>query len=62
MVVGFLHVSVAIFIGQLNGGLNLYNNGFAGGFVVITIVPVIVYFKELFEKNKIFGGTKEDKN
>ena len=50
IITGFLHVSVAIFIGQLNGGLNLYNNGFAGGFVVITVVPAIVCMKELYEK------------
>jgi hypothetical protein len=50
--VGFLHVSVAIFIGSLNGGLNLYNNGFAGGFVAITFVPIIVFFKELYYKRK----------
>jgi hypothetical protein len=48
--VGFLHVSVAIFIGQLNGGMNLYNNGFAEGFVAITVVPLIVLAKELFHK------------
>ena len=52
IVVGFLHVSIAIFIGNINGGLNLYNNGFAGSFVAITIVPLIVFFKELFIKLK----------
>jgi len=52
VVVGFLHVSVALFIGQLNGGLNLYNSGFAGSFVAITIVPIITFFKELFIKHK----------
>ena len=52
IIVGFLHVSVAIFIGNLNGGLNLYNNGFAGSFVAITFVPLIVFFKELFMKDK----------
>ena len=57
---GFFHVSVAIFIGQLNGGLNLYNNGFAGGFVAITVVPVIVFLKELVEKNS--NRIKEGKN
>ena len=52
IVAGFLHVSVAIFIGNLNGGLNLYNNGFAGGFVAITLVPIIVFIKELFDDNR----------
>lgn len=47
---GFLHVSMAIFIGQLNGGLNLYNNGFAGGFVAMIMVPLIIFFKELVGK------------
>jgi len=51
IITGFLHVSVAIFIGQLNGGLNLYNNGFAGGFVAITLVPLIVFLKGLVKKN-----------
>ena len=39
---GFVHVVIAVFVGQLNGGLNLYNNGFAGGLVALLIVPVIV--------------------
>ena len=52
IIVGFLHVSVAIFIGNLNGGLNLYNNGFAEGFLAITIVPLIVFFKEVLTRKK----------
>jgi len=50
--VGLFHVSVAINIGHLNGGLNLYNNGFAESFIAITLVPLIVFFKELFAKQK----------
>ncbi|MCL2546589.1 MAG: GNAT family N-acetyltransferase [Oscillospiraceae bacterium] len=42
IVAGFIHVNIASFVGLLNGGLNLYNNGFAGGFVVIFMVPIIV--------------------
>ena len=38
---GFLHVGVAMFVGDLNGGLNLYNNGFAAGLVAMFLVPVI---------------------
>jgi len=41
IVAGFLHVSVAMFVGELNGGLNLYNNGFAAGIVAMFLVPVI---------------------
>jgi len=41
IVAGFLHVGVATFVGQLNGGLNLYNNGFAAGFIAMFLIPVI---------------------
>ncbi|MCL2599836.1 MAG: DUF1576 domain-containing protein [Treponema sp.] len=49
---GFLHVSIAVFIGDINGGLNLYNNGFAGSFVAVLILPVIEFFRTLYEKTK----------
>ncbi|WP_040215304.1 DUF1576 domain-containing protein [Clostridium polynesiense] len=38
---GFLHVAVVMNIGYLHGGLNLYNNGFAAGFVALILVPII---------------------
>lgn len=38
---GFLHSSVALNVGIIYGGMNLYNNGFAGGIVAIFLVPVI---------------------
>jgi len=41
IIAGFLHVSVAMFVGEINGGLNLYNNGFAAGLVAMFLVPVI---------------------
>jgi len=41
IIAGFLHVSVAMFVGAINGGLNLYNNGFAAGIVAMFLVPVI---------------------
>jgi len=41
LVAGFLHVSVAMFVGELNGGLNLYNNGFTAGLVAMFLLPVI---------------------
>ena len=41
MIAGFLHSSVALNIGIVYGGMNLYNNGFAGGMVAIFMVPVI---------------------
>ena len=38
---GFIHVNIVSFVGLLNGGLNLYNNGFAGGFMVIFMLPIM---------------------
>lgn len=43
---GFLHSSVALNVGIVYGGMNLYNNGFAGGIVAIFLVPVIQSFKD----------------
>jgi len=47
MVSGFLHVSVAMFVGELNGGLNLYNNGFSAGLVAMFLLPVIHVSKRM---------------
>lgn len=41
LLAGYLHSSVALNVGILYGGMNLYNNGFAGGIVAIFMVPVI---------------------
>ena len=41
LLAGYLHSSVALNVGLLYGGMNLYNNGFAGGIVAIFMVPVI---------------------
>jgi hypothetical protein len=46
---GFLHVCMVMNTGYLHGGLNLYNNGLAGGLVAIVLLPVI----EAFRKDKI---------
>ena len=41
LLAGFLHSSVAQSVGVICGGMNLYNNGFAGGIVAAFLVPVI---------------------
>ncbi|MBS5523493.1 MAG: DUF1576 domain-containing protein [Clostridiales bacterium] len=41
LIAGFLHSSVAQSVGVICGGMNLYNNGFAGGIVAAFLVPVI---------------------
>jgi len=52
IVTGFLHVSIAVFIGDINGGFNLYNNGFAGSFIAVIILPVISSINELIDRFK----------
>ena len=41
IIAGYLHSSVALNVGIVYGGMNLYNNGFAGGIVAIFLVPVM---------------------
>ena len=43
---GFLHLSLATNISIFHGGMNLYNNGLAGGIVAMLLLPVIRVFKE----------------
>ena len=38
---GYIHSSVALNVGIVYGGMNLYNNGFAGGIVAMFMVPMI---------------------
>jgi Protein of unknown function (DUF1576) len=42
LLAGFVHSSVAQTVGQLHGGLVLYNNGFAAGLVAAVLLPVIL--------------------
>ncbi len=43
---GFCHLSIVMNVGVLHGGVNLYNNGFAGGFVASFLVPIINALKK----------------
>ena len=40
-IAGILHVNFVMNSGDFHGGMNLYNNGLAGGFVAIILVPLI---------------------
>jgi hypothetical protein len=42
---GFLHVNMVTNVGYLHGGLNLYNNGLAAGFVAMLLIPTINVFE-----------------
>lgn len=50
IVAGFVHSSAALTVGQLHGGLNLYNNGFAAGIVAAILVPVIMALRPATEQ------------
>jgi len=41
IVAGFVHMSMVMNVGYLHGGINLYNNGFAGGIVAAIFVPLL---------------------
>lgn len=41
---GFIHLSVVMNVGYLHGGMNLYNNGFAGGIVAAFLVGTMGVF------------------
>lgn len=43
---GFLHSSAALNVGIVYGGMNLYNNGFAGGLIATFMVPVLQSLKD----------------
>lgn len=38
---GFMHMSLVMNTGYLHGGMNLYNNGFSGGIVAATLIPIL---------------------
>jgi len=47
---GFCHMAVVANIGYLHGGVNLYNNGFSGGFVAATLVPLLNAIGEIINR------------
>ena len=47
---GFIHAAMVNNVAFLHGGLNLYNNGFSGGFVAAVLVPVFDIFLKRKER------------
>ena len=43
---GMLHLILVMVVGSLHGGLNLYNNGFAGGMAAGLLLPVLGWMRE----------------
>lgn len=59
---GFAHVSMSLNIGYVHGGMNLYNNGFAGGFIAAVLVPLLLAFDVRKGKKlsfKVFAGKQK---
>jgi hypothetical protein len=59
---GFAHVSMSLNIGYVHGGMNLYNNGFAGGFIAAVLVPLLLAFDVRKGKRlsfKVFARNKD---
>ena len=44
IIAGIIHVSMVVNISYMHAGMNLYNNGFSGGFVAATLVPLLDAF------------------
>lgn len=49
---GVLHMSLVTNIGFLHAGMNLYNNGFSGGFVAAFLLPLLETFHQARMGNK----------
>lgn len=52
VIAGFSHMAMVLNVGYLHGGVNLYNNGFSGGFVAATMVPIIEDFRRRKKRRK----------
>lgn len=46
MIAGILHLILVNNIGYIHGGINLYNNGFAGGIVASVMIAILDAFKK----------------
>lgn len=59
---GFFHIALVTNVGYLHGGLNLYNNGFSGGFIAALMVPVLDSLKLGKEHKRLGRALKSKKN
>lgn len=60
VVAGFLHSALVINVAFLHQGMNLYNNGFSGGFVALFLLPLIDAARLL--KNRILVSMRGESN
>jgi len=52
VVAGFVHLSLASHVGLFHGGMNLYNNGFAGGCAANMLLPFIMFCTKEWKTSK----------
>ena len=52
MIAGFVHITLVSHVVVMHGGLNLYNNGFAGGFVAAVLVPIFEIYEGIRQEMK----------
>lgn len=51
VIAGALHMTMTMNISYLHAGMNLYNNGFSGGFVAAALVPLLNEIRKLTGRN-----------
>ncbi|MCK9480124.1 MAG: DUF1576 domain-containing protein, partial [Firmicutes bacterium] len=52
MIAGAFHMTLTMNISNLHAGMNLYNNGFSGGFVAAALVPIFEGFASVTKKER----------
>ena len=52
IVAGVLHMAMVSNISYLHAGMNLYNNGFSGGFIAAALVPLFDMIKQTIADRK----------
>lgn len=55
IIAGFIHLALVLQTASWSGGINLYNNGFAGGFTAAVLIAIIQWYKT---NRTIFRGKK----
>ena len=61
IITGFIHSSVVLHAGRGYSGVNLYNNGFAGGIVSIVVYPIFVHIFKMNRYNDPSPGAPADR-
>lgn len=52
VITGFMHAGMVTNIAYLHGGVNLYNNGFSGGFIAASLAPIFEKVEEVMYEKK----------